>query len=152
MAQAQEEEKRGKMPLGVKFALLCVAAASLYFFPTTVLFCGCMVPTFVAAIVDNNAQRTAWITVGCMNFAGTVPAWFHLWEKGHRIDHAFDLMLQGSTFLVAYGAAAAGWIIYHNITPFVAGIIMMRTEKRLKDIEKRQKELIAKWGQEVTGA
>jgi len=152
MAEAQEEAKKQKLPLSVKFALFIITVISVYFFPSTVLFCACMVPTFVAAIVDNHAQRTAWLTVGCMNFAGTVPAWFHLWEKGQRIDHAFDLMFQGGTLLVAYGAAAVGWILYHNITPFVAGIIVMRTEKRLKDIEKRQKELIAKWGQDVTGA
>lgn len=145
-------EKKSKLPLSVKFALFCIVVMAGVFFPTTVLFCGCMIPTLVAAVVDTNPQKTAWITVGCMNFAGTVPAWFLLWEKGQRIDHAFEILLQSSTYLVAYGAAGVGWIIYHNITPFVAGILVLRNEKRLKDIEKRQKDLISKWGQEVTGA
>ena len=147
-----EERKKSKLPLSVKFALICVLATALIFFPTTILFIGCMVPTFVATIVDNHQQKTAWLTVGCMNFAGTVPAWFLLWEKGHRLDQSFDLLLQSSTLIVAYGAAGVGWILYYNITPFIAGILALRAEKRLKDIDKRQKGLIAKWGQGVTGA
>lgn len=151
MAQA-EEGKKAKLPLSVKFALFCILVMACVFFPTTVLFCGCMIPTLVAAVVDNYPQKTAWVTVGCMNFAGTVPAWFLLWERGQRIDHAFDLLMQSSTLIIAYGAAGVGWVLYHNITPFVAGILVLRNEKRLKDIEKRQKDLISKWGQEVTGA
>lgn len=150
MAQAQQEQT-AKMPFSVKFAIFCIIVTAVIFFPTTVLFCGCMVPTFVAALVDNHPQKTAWITVGCMNFAGTVPAWFMLWENGQQIDHAFNLLLQASTLIIAYGAAGVGWLIYLNITPFVAGIMVMRNEKRLKDIEKRQKELIRKWGGEVSG-
>lgn len=151
MAQAQEE-KAAKMPLSVKFAIFCLMVTAGIFFPSTLLLCGCMIPTFVAALVDNNPQRTAWITVGCMNFAGTVPAWFTLWENGQRLDKAFELLMQAGTLIVAYGAAGAGWLIYLNVTPFVAGLLAMKGEKRLKDIEKRQKELIRKWGREVTGA
>lgn len=146
-----DEQKKNKLPLSVKFAILCVIGMAALFFPTTVLFVGCMVPTFVAAIVDNNQQKTAWLTVGCMNFAGVVPAWFLLWERGHHLDQSFNLLLQSSTLIVAYGAAGIGWILYYNITPFVAGILIMRSEKRLKDIDKRQKDLISKWGQEITG-
>lgn len=150
MAQAQQT-KKSRLPLSVKFALICVILMAGVFFPTTLIFFGCMVPTLVALLVDPQPQKTAWITVGCMNFAGTVPAWFILWENGQRMDKALDILLQSSTLIIAYGAAALGWIIYHNVTPFVAGIMVMRTEKRLKDIEKRQKELTAKWGTDVSG-
>jgi hypothetical protein len=149
MAAAQEQKKTG-MPWRVKFAILTLLVAAGVFFPSTLLFCGCMIPTFVAALIDNAQPRTAWLTVGCMNFAGTVPAWLTLLENGHRIDHAFELLMQASTLILAYGAAGIGWLIFFNITPFVAGLMVMRNEKRLKDIEKRQAALVAKWGRDVS--
>lgn len=141
-----------KMPLSLRFAIFVLMVTSVIFFQTTVLFCGCLIPSFVAALVDNHKQRTLWITVGCMNFAGTVPAWFTLWEMGHRISDAFYLLSQPKTLAIAYAGAAIGWVIYYNVTPFVARLMVLKSEKRLKDIEKRQKELARKWGIEVTGA
>ncbi len=148
MAAAEKPVKR-KVPFSVKFAIFCVLVTAALFFPTTVLFCGCMVPTFVAVIVDPHPAKTAWITVGCMNFAGTIPAWFMLWSNGQRIDEAFMLLTQASTLILAYGGAAVGWVIYNNVTPLVGGLMVARNEKRLKDIEKRQKELTRKWGDDV---
>ncbi|HYD17142.1 MAG TPA: hypothetical protein VEF76_01520 [Patescibacteria group bacterium] len=148
---AGEAVKKNGMSWRVKFAFLTLLLAGLVFLPTTVLFLGCMIPTFVAALIDNSQQRTAWLTVGCMNFAGTVPAWMTLWEGGQRLNGALEILMQSSTLILAYGAAGIGWIIYYNVTPFVAGIMVMRTEKRLKDIEKRQAALVQKWGREVSG-
>lgn len=148
MAAVQEQKKRG-MPWRVKFAIITLLIAAGVFFPSTLLFCGCLIPTFVAALIDNAQPRTAWLTVGCMNFAGTVPTWLSLLENGHRIDQSFELLMQASTLILAYGAAGVGWLIYFNITPFVAGLLVMRNEKRLKDIEKRQTALVAKWGRDV---
>lgn len=149
MAAVQEGKKAG-MPWRVKFAIITLLIAAGVFLPTTLLFCGCLIPTFVAALIDNAQPRTAWLTVGCMNFAGTVPAWMTLLENGHRIDQSFELLMQASTLILAYGAAGVGWLIYFNITPFVAGILVMRNEKRLKDIEKRQASLVSKWGRDVS--
>lgn len=141
-----------KMPLSLRFAIFVLMVTSVIFFQTTILFCGCLIPSFVAALVDSHKERTLWITVGCMNFAGTVPAWFTLWEMGHRISDAFFLLSQPKTLAMAYTGAAIGWVLYYNITPFVARLMVLKSEKRLKDIEKRQKDLVRKWGTEVTGA
>ncbi|MEZ0260691.1 MAG: hypothetical protein ACAH80_06755 [Alphaproteobacteria bacterium] len=150
-AAAETAGAPAKLPLSLRFAIFVLMVMSAIFFPTTVLFCGCLIPSFVAALIDNHKQRTLWITVGCMNFAGTVPAWFTLWEMGHRIADAFYLLSQPKTLAMAYTGAAIGWVIYYNITPFVARLMILKSEKRLKDIEKRQKELTRKWGAEVTG-
>lgn len=113
------------------------------FLPTTLLFCGCLVPTVVAFIIDPHPQKTAWVTVGCMNFAGTVPAWMLLIgngaSSGNHIDQAMSILMQASTIIMAYGGAAAGWLIFNNVTPLVSGLMVMKNEKRLKDIDKRQK-------------
>lgn len=148
MSEAAEAKK--KSPVSLKFAVFAALVIAGIFFPTTVLLCGCMLPTFVAALVDNNLHKTAGMTVGAMNLAGSVPAWLHLWRSGHNLENALSLLMDPETLLVAYGAAAAGWIVYIYIPPVVAAFLVRKYEKRLKDIEKRQKELVRKWGAEVS--
>ena len=149
MAEDERQQEKAKMPWRVRFALFSLIVAAAVFFSTTILLCGCLIPSVVAAIVDNHRQKTAWITIGCMNFVGTVPAWFALWEMGHHVENALALLSQPRTLIMAYGAAGVGWIIYLNITPFVARLLAIRSERRLKDIDRRQKDLVRKWGQEV---
>lgn len=149
MAVTPQKPKKKKMPFAAKFSIFLILTIMLVFFPSTVLFCGCMIPTFVAGLIDNQPQKTAWITVGAMNFAGTVPAWFTLWDTGHTLANALLLIMQPKILVIAYGGAGIGWFLYYNITPLVAAGIAMRSEKRLKDIDKRQKELVRRWGQAV---
>lgn len=138
------------MPAAVRFSIFCILVTAVVFLPATIVFIVCMLPTFVAAVVERQPQKTAWLTVGAMNLAGTVPAWFKLWEAGRGIDIALELVSTPSVWIVAYAAAGIGWIIYHNVTPAVAGVMVKRNEKRLAEIDARQKELIKKWGEAVT--
>ncbi len=143
---AQESGKK----FSVKFAVFMVFVSMLVFLPSTVLFSVCLIPTLVSYIIDSNERKTAWLTVGAMNVAGTVPTWFNLWNIGHTIDNAFELIRSPMTIIVSFGGAALGWFIYVNVTPFVAGILRMKNEARLKQIDVRQQALIKKWGEEVT--
>lgn len=155
MAQQEKETEQDKkpkkvpMPLSVKFAIFSVMVSAAVFFPTTVIFITCMLPTLVAAIVDREPQRTMWITIGGPNLAGTIPAWFTLWSTGHNLDNAISILAIPSTLLTALGGAGIGWVIYQNVTPFVAAMMVRKNEKRLKDIDKRQRELMKRWGDDI---
>jgi hypothetical protein len=138
-----------KMPLSVRFAIFMIFVTALVFLPSTIVFSVCMIPTLVAAIVDNEQRKTAWMTVGSMNFAGTIPGFFNLWDMGHTVPAAFQLIAQPMTIMLSFGGAAVGWMIYYNVTPIVALIILKKNEGRLQEIEQRQKELVKKWGGEV---
>jgi hypothetical protein len=150
MAKDAKKEKNEKAPLSVRFTVFMIFVSALVFLPTTIIFSVCLIPTLVAAIVDTNYNKTAWLTVGAMNLAGTIPVWFALWDNGHSIPAAFQLVSQPSMLLVSYGGAAVGWIIYTYVTPFIAVIVLKKNEKRVRDIDRRQKELVKKWGEEVT--
>lgn len=143
-------DKKAKLPFSVRFAIFMSLVTAVVFLPLTLVLVVCMVPTFVATLVDRHPQKTAWLTVGAMNFAGTVPVCFALWDAGHTLSASLSLVIQPSTILISYGAATVGWLIYNNVTPFVASIIVSKNENRLKDIQKRQKELIKKWGSDIT--
>jgi hypothetical protein len=161
VADENKEKKaapeKAKMPLSVRFAIFMVIVTAVIFLPTTIVFSVCMIPTLVASIVDNHPQKTAWLTVGAMNVAGTVPVWFSLLDSGQysmldaarAIPMAFQLISQPMNILVAYGFAAGGWGIYNYVTPWVAAAVQSRNEHRLRDIDKRQKALVKKWGDGV---
>ena len=145
----QREPDKAGVPLSARFAVLMMFVSALVFLPTTIIFSVCMIPTMVAAIVDNHPHRTAWLTLGAMNLAGTVPVWLSLWDAGHTIPAAFQLIFQPSTYLLSYGGAIIGLTIFHNVTPLVASILVNKNERRLREIDRQQKALVKKWGGEI---
>lgn len=148
-AEKAQSSKKTKTPFAVKFSIFLLLVAGAVFLATSLLFAVCMVPTLVAMVIDRQPQKTMWVTIGAMNLAGTLPSLFNLWQIRGQIDDTFVLLTQPLTMLMAYGAAAMGWVIHQNFTPFVASVIVRKNQIRLKEIEKRQKELVRKWGDDV---
>ncbi len=148
-APAKENKPEGKKtPFSYRFAVFMMLVTAAVFLPVTIVLVTCMVPTLVASIVDNQPRKTAWLTVGAMNFAGALPACFNL-LGAYSVPSAFQTITQPMTVIVSFGGAAVGWMIYYNVTPLVALMLLRRNEGRLRQIDKRQKELVKKWGQEV---
>lgn len=148
MADNSRKEK-SKMPFSTQFVIFTLLVTAVVFLPLTIVVSASMIPTLMAVIVDNHQRKTAWFAVGAMNLAGTVPSCFNLWDAGNTVAAAFNLLSQPMTIIISFGGALAGWFIYHNVPFFVAAIILRKNEGRLGDIDKRQKELIKKWGKEV---
>src|SRR3954465_9815444 len=125
----QKSAGRPVTPFSVRFAFFMVLVTAVVFLPTTIIIFVGLIPTMVAAIIDNNPTKTAWLTVGAMNMAGTVPVWFALLDAGHTIPAAFQLIVQPSMLILSYGGAAVGWIIYNKVTPLVAAIVQGKNER-----------------------
>lgn len=154
-----KKEKKGKgggkkpgMGFRVKLVFAMVLLMAAVFLPSTVVFGALMMPTFVALLIDRSPQKSIGMTVGALNFAGIVPAWLELWAGGHTLKKAMAVATDPTMLLIAYVAAGIGWVIYANITPFVAAIVVRKTEKRVRDIDQKQKKLVARWGDGVKGA
>ncbi len=146
---AKKGAKSGGIAWPVRIAVFLILVCAAVFAASTLIFFVCMMPTFVAMVIDKQPQKTLWLTVGSMNLAGTVPAWFRLWEAGGTMADSLGMLSNPGALLIAYGAAGAGWMIHMNVTPVVAAMAIKRGENRLRDIEKRQRELIRKWGDGV---
>lgn len=121
------------------------------FLPTTVLLFVAMMPTFVAAVVDRAKRKTKAITVGAMNLAGATPFVLELWMQEHSFAKAFDIVTDAKAIIVIYSAAVIGYLIDWAMTSVVAGFLLQRGKSRSKAIKKRQKDLIERWGREVSG-
>ena len=144
-----KSDGKKKLPFSLKLAIFLLLLSAMVFLSSTLVVLVCMAPTVVASIVDKNPQRTLWLTIGALNLAGTLPAWFRLWELGGSIADMTQVLLDPSLLLVAYGGAGAGWAIHINVTPLVAALMNRRNEVVLRDVEKRQNELLRKWGADV---
>ncbi|MDH3476463.1 MAG: hypothetical protein OEM59_22520, partial [Rhodospirillales bacterium] len=55
-------------------------------------------------------------------------------------------------WLVAYGAAGCGWLIYLSMPPFVHTYYKVASEARIQMLRRAQRKLIELWGEEVVAS
>jgi hypothetical protein len=149
MAKKKKSTQRNK-GWGLQIMMIFAFLAAILFMPTTVLLLLGMLPTVVALIVDRHGGTRA-ITVGSMNLCGCLPFLLELWTKEHTMAHAVTLITDPRTIIVMYAAAAIGYMIDWALSGIVATIMIQRATSRLKAIQKRQEEMVVRWGPEVTG-
>ncbi len=145
--------KKKKKKMGYKaqlFIVLCVLVSVLFSAVSIILAIG-MLPTVVATIVDRSEGKIRALTIGAMNLAGCAPFVVDVLKGGNNIETAINFIVQPETIIVMYFAAGIGYVIDWSMTGIVSSMIVQKGKKRLKDIEKNKKELIDRWGIEVTG-
>ncbi len=74
-----------------------------------------------------------------------------LWDQGHRVDVALDLLADPFNWLLMLGPAvvALGML---SFLPTVAGtVLQMKARQRLAVLRTRQEKLVEEWGAEVIG-
>jgi len=120
--------------------------------PTTLLLLAGLIPTVVAFIIDRDPDKSAPLTVGAMNFCGIMPFCIKLWQGGHTIDLTLRLLSQPGNWLVMYGAAAFGWLLYYGIPPLVVNAMVMREQQKIRELEQARAALVADWGPEIAGS
>ena len=147
----RKQKKASNKTLKKQVFLILGLLMAVVFLPTTLLLSIAMIPTFVAAVVDKGRRKTKAITVGAMNLAGSMPFLLELWMEGHNFEKAFMIVTDAKAIVVMYAAAAVGYLIDWAMTGVIAGFLLQRGKTRVSAIEKRQKELVKRWGKEVTG-
>ncbi len=131
--------------------LIVSMIAGVMFAAVSVIMVVGMVPTIVAGVVDRTKGKVRTLTVGAMNFAGCAPFMIEVFKSGNNISTAITYILQPRTIVVMYFAAGMGYLIDWAMTGIVSSIMVQKAKKRIKDIQKQQKDLVERWGPEVTG-
>ena len=146
---AGKARPRGPRPWVKVLALIILFPFAAVLLPTTLIFVVMMAPTLVAFVTDRSRDKHLAITVGMLNFVGTLPAIIELWSRGQSHQTAMLLISDVFVWAVAYGAAFAGWAIFAVMPTMVGSYYRMTTETRVNILVKQQKELIAEWGSAV---
>lgn len=110
-----------------------------------------MLPTLVATFIVKKNKGTKSATVGAMNIAGCTPFFLELWHEGHTIEKALEILTAPATITVMYTAATVGYILYWTMLGLVTGILYQKGVQDRANILKMQKDLVDRWGREVTG-
>ncbi len=119
--------------------------------PSVIVLAINMAPAIVAYAVDRSREKYLAVTVGLLNFCGALPAEAALWQRGQTYAAAMDIASDAFFWLVAYGAAALGWVIYFMIPPILGHYYGITSQARLLSHERKQQALIQAWGEEVAG-
>lgn len=145
-AQKQAAQKAGFTPILLALVFVGTLLTSL---PTIILATVGMLPTGVAFIIDRTLHKQNTVAVGALNFAGLWPYLWMLWMGDHSISNAMTLLSDVFAWLVIYGAASFGWIIFIMLPPIVVQVLRVLAEKRVETLRENQKKIIEEWGKEV---
>jgi hypothetical protein len=135
----------------VQILFICMLLLGVMFSAMAVIMIVGMIPTIVSAIVDSTKGKMRTVTVGAVNFAGCTPFLVEIFKKGNSMETAISYILEPRTIVVMYMAAGMGYLIDWAMTGIVSSVMVQRAKRRLKDVQKQQKDLVDRWGMEVTG-
>jgi len=136
-----------------KYRILLAAAfmTSVAILATTVLFFFGMLPSIIARFVDRSSQKTKTLTITFMNLAAVFPFWYQLVQKDHSLAHTLEILTDPLNIVIMYSGALVGYLIDWGLSGIVATMMVQKGYNRLKQITKMQQDLVARWGEEVTG-
>lgn len=137
--------------LGNLISAAIVIALLFGMLPTALVLVVGGLPTLVAVVVDRHRRHYLARCVGFANFAGIAPFLLKIWTH-HTTLAAMEMLTNPYAWLVMYGAAAAGWVIYLS-APSIAWLqVELTGTRRIKILKARQRQLIEEWGEDVAGA
>ncbi len=138
------------MKKGNIFLYLVIAVPlGLMVVPTMIVLAVALIPTGVAFLMERGKGYYGGITVGVMNFAGTLPYLVDLWFEGHTVDAALGIITNVFAWMVFYGAAMFGWAIYSTTPSVVSTFMAMTAGHRITSLRNSQRDLVQKWGPDV---
>lgn len=138
--------------IGGLLLLICiVVVTSALEFPTFIILAGGMLPALAAALIDNKRGRHASYCVIAANLAGVAPVLSTLWADGNTIAVAIILMGDVYVWLGIYSAAALGWAMIWTFTIIAEVVLSMMANQQVSRHYRTQEEMVAEWGESVTG-
>lgn len=132
----------------VTFALFLGAVMVIAALPLVVLIVAGMMPTAAVSVIDRRPRYLTY-TVGMLNFAGVTPFLLIVAKHDMTMIVAVAKLAEPLTWIVMYGAAAAGWLI-SGATPTLARAgIELQAFQRRRALEALGKAIREEWGDEV---
>lgn len=142
--------RRGGAGQLVAVVILCatvfLAVVSL---PMFMIVAAGMVPTFTAYFVDREPEKYAPIAVGAFNGAGILPFILQLWTGLATVNAALEILINPFTWLVMYGSASVGWIVYLGMPTFAAVWLEASADAQVVRLRKEQAKLLEDWGEDL---
>lgn len=130
--------------------LILVLILAVLFRPTAVILAVGLIPTWATFAFDRTPEKFGVLCIGSLNLAGLYPVLMPLWMQGHTMERAMKALGDPLTGAVIIGAATVGVAIYVATPRIVSLVVRYSVGREIAEIEKRQGELIAYWGEALT--
>ena len=150
-AQAPVRARRRGMGWRARLMLAVLMMVGAAFLPVTVVLLVGMLPAFVAFMVDPTRSKTLALTIMLMNFITCFPYLMDAAGGGLNLHVAYTILTEPLNIVIMFSGAAAGYFLDWALAGMSNVIMVSRAKMRLEDIEKRQEELVRRFGPEVTG-
>ena len=125
---------------------LMVVVLSRYAF---IFFSAAMLPTIFAIFFDKNNHKCLSATICSFNLIGVLPYLIRIWGS-NNIDYVSKQVLSSaSTWMVIYGAAFIGQLIYISLPLLIAKVYTSRIKVQIKKHLKQHQDICDKWDIEV---
>lgn len=139
----KKEARTGGMVFAVLLMLLPVAPST---FAVVAVY---MAPTWIISCFRAFHMPGAIMTVAALNFAGALPALYHLWTRGNDFEMAFALLFNFEYLGTCMAAAAIGLSLLW-ISPFIARTwVDIASQHLLHRAEAEREKLIDEWGEDL---
>tara|TARA_Y100000588_G_C13981226_1_gene807276 strand:+ start:306 stop:779 length:474 start_codon:yes stop_codon:yes gene_type:complete len=119
-------------------------------YPTlSLLFAGLM-PTIVSFVTEENHDHARTLSIGVFNICGVLPFTFEVLEKKQAFSYILQLLKNPDTWLVMYGAASLGYLIYLGVPSVILGAMRITALMRINRLKREQKRLEEEWGDVIS--
>lgn len=125
--------------------LLCGAFATLAT-PTALLASVLLLPALIASMLDSQPGKPIARSIALSGLCGTVGPVIRLWAIGHTIDAATSLATDSNNLMIAWGAAAAGWLLAEIAPVAVRAILEAMALTRGVRLRAERAKYEAAWG------
>lgn len=146
---AEAAARRGRLARKVFVIVALMALAGVVVLPTTLVLLAGLVPTFAAFLSSREEGVYRGLTVGFVNMAGILPLLLTLWGNSHTVGQATFLLADPLNWLMMYGAAGIGWLVFYTVPPGVLAVMRWRYQMEIRQHRKTQQDLIGEWGKDV---
>lgn len=146
-----KKKKQARASWKIQLLIVVGLIGGILFSALAVILLIGMIPSIVSLIVDRTKGKSRTMTVAAVNFAGCTPFLVEVFLDGNDMSTAIEYILEPRTIVVMYLAAGMGYLIDWAMTGIVSSIMVQKAKGRLREIEKQKKEMIERWGPEVTG-
>jgi hypothetical protein len=137
------------MQIIVFFVGLAILITSRYAF---IFFFTAMLPTIFAFFWDKSKHKCALATICSFNLIGILPYLMRMWDSYNNVSYTAKLIMAHiDTWVVVYGSAFVGQLLYISLPILITKIYEARVKSQILNLESTIVSLSEEWGIEDLG-
>jgi hypothetical protein len=130
----------------IKLTTVIIGITLLFFSQFGFLFFSiAMIPAVVVTAIDRDNLSCASATVCTFNLIGIMPYLSKLWSSGSIDDTAKAISSDISTWVVIYGCALVGQVVYWTLPNIIAKLYILKCKVEVSMLSSTREKLCADW-------